>query len=51
MKEGMVLAQNIRLKDGRILLASGTKIKKSSISSVHKLGENKLIDDRINIVP
>ena len=51
LKEGMVLAQDIRLKDGRILLASGTKIKKSSISSVQKLGEIKLIDDRINIVP
>jgi response regulator RpfG family c-di-GMP phosphodiesterase len=51
LKEGMVIAEDIRLKDGRILLASGTKIKKSSISSVQKLGENKLIDDRINIVP
>ena len=51
LKEGMVLSQDIRLKDGRILLASGTKVKKSSISSVYKLGENKLIDDRINIVP
>ena len=51
LKEGMVLARDIRLKDGRILLASGTKVKKSSISSVYKLGENKLIDDRINIVP
>ena len=50
VKEGMVLARDIRLKDGRILLASGTKVKKSSISSVHKLGENKLIDDQINIL-
>ena len=51
LKEGMVLAQNIRLKDGRILLGKGMKVKKASIDSVQKLGENKLIDDRINIVP
>ena len=51
LKEGMVLARDLRLKDGRLLLTRGMKVKKSSISSVHKLGENKLIDDRINIVP
>ena len=51
LKEGMVLARDLRLKDGRLLLTRGMKVKKSSISSVHKLGENKLIDDRVNIVP
>ncbi len=51
LKEGMVLTRDLRLKDGRLLLAGGMKVKKSSISSIQKLGENKLIDDRINIVP
>jgi adenylate cyclase len=51
LKEGMVLARDLRLKDGRLLLTRGMKVKKSSISSIQKLGENKLIDDRINIVP
>ena len=50
LKEGMVLSRDIRLKDGRILLASGTKVKKLSVDSVQKLGENKLIDDQINIL-
>lgn len=50
LKEGMVLAQDIRLKDGRILLASSTKVKKASINYVQKLGENKLIDDRIYVL-
>lgn len=50
LKEGMVLARDLRLKNGRLLLARGMKVKKSSISSIQKLGENKLIDDRINIV-
>lgn len=49
MKEGMILAQDIRLKDGRILLGRGMKVKKLSISSIQKLGEHKLIDDRINV--
>jgi len=49
LKEGMVLAQDIRLKDGRLLLASSTKVKTESINYVRKLGENKLIDDRIYV--
>ena len=49
VKEGMVLAKDIRLKDGRILLGRGMKVKKLSISSIQKLGKYKLIDDRINV--
>ena len=49
LKEGMVLARDLRLKDGRLLLARGMKVKKSSIGSIQKLGENKLINNRINI--
>ena len=50
LKEGMVLVQDLRLKDGRLLLAKGMKVKKSSISSIQKLGESKLINDWINII-
>lgn len=50
VKEGMVLARDIRLKDGRILLGKGVKVKISSIKSIQKLGEHKLIDDRINVL-
>ncbi len=50
LKEGMIMAQDLRLKDGRLLLARGMKVKKLSISSIQKLGEKKLINDRINTI-
>ncbi|HUV51099.1 MAG TPA: HD domain-containing phosphohydrolase [Anaerolineae bacterium] len=49
LKEGMILAQDLHLKDGRLLLASGREVKKLSVASIQKLGKNELIDEWINV--
>ncbi|MBW1958398.1 MAG: response regulator [Deltaproteobacteria bacterium] len=47
LKEGMVLVTDLRLKDGRLLLVKGTKLKNSSIKTVQIIGERKLLDGQI----
>ncbi len=47
LKEGMVLVTDLRLKDGRLLLVKGTRLKNSSIKKVQIIGERKLLDGQI----
>jgi len=49
LDEAMVLLKTLRLKDGRVLLAQGTKLNKSSIESIQKLGKNHLIKSKVYV--
>ena len=49
IKAGMVLARDLCIEGGRILLIKGTVIKESSVSSIVKLGKLKMIKDEIII--
>ena len=49
LKAGMVLMEDLRLKDGRLLLTKGTRLKKTSIQSVKTIAERGLIPSRISV--
>ena len=49
LKEGMALATDLRIQDGRLLLVKGTKLNKLSIESIQRLGKRQAIDKRIYI--
>ena len=49
LKEGMVMARDLRIKDGRLLLGKDMTLKETSIASIRKLAERKLIEDNIYV--
>jgi response regulator RpfG family c-di-GMP phosphodiesterase len=49
LKEGMVLAKNLRSKEGRILVPKGKGLKESSIKTIQGLGERGMIQDKIHV--
>lgn len=49
MKAGMVLMEDLKLKDGRLLLAKGTKLKGASVESIQSIGERGLIPDELSV--
>lgn len=50
LEEGMVLAKNLRLKDGRLLLEKGTIIKKRSINPLQDVAKRHLLDNQVAIL-
>lgn len=49
LKAGMVLMEDLRLTDGRLLLTKGTKLKDASIVSIRSIGERGLINARLSV--
>ena len=49
LKEGMLLEEDLRIKDGRLLMSMGTILKQAAIESIHKVGEHRLIDGTIHV--
>lgn len=49
LAEGMVLSCDLRLKDGRLLLARGARIKRSSIESLRRLFSHGLVESKIPV--
>jgi response regulator RpfG family c-di-GMP phosphodiesterase len=49
LKPGMRLSQEIRVQDGRLLLARGSVLNAATISAIQKLAETILIDERVEI--
>ena len=49
LEAGMVLMEDLRLTDGRLLLTKGTKLKGSSIVSIRSIGERGLIAERLTV--
>ena len=49
LKPGMKLAQELRIRDGRLLLARGSVLNAATISAIQKLAKSVLIDERIEI--
>jgi response regulator RpfG family c-di-GMP phosphodiesterase len=47
--EGMVLSSDLRLRDGRLLLACGTKLRIQSIQSIRRLHSYQLIQDKVSV--
>ena len=41
LTDGMVLAKNLRLKDGRLLAQKGTRLKESSIKAIKTFAKSK----------
>jgi adenylate cyclase len=50
LNEGMVLAKNLRSRDGRILVPKGRVFKESSIKTILTLGERGIIQDKIHVM-
>ena len=49
LKPGMKLAQELRISDGRLLLARGSVLNAAMISAIQKLAKSVLIDERIEV--
>lgn len=49
IKAGMVLMEDLRLNDGRLLLTKGTKLKVSSVESIKSIGARGLIPDQFSV--
>ena len=49
LKEGMVLAKNLCVTDGRLLLRRGITLSKSLISTIHRLCKQKAIEGPIHV--
>ena len=49
LAEGMELSCDLRLKDGRLLLARGARIKRSSIESLRRLSSHGLVESKISV--
>ena len=50
LREGMILKDNLHSIDGRFLLARGTILNESIISTIHRLWEGKIIERTISVV-
>jgi response regulator RpfG family c-di-GMP phosphodiesterase len=50
LREGMILKDNLHSIDGRFLLARGTILNESIISTIHRLWEGKIIEGTISVV-
>jgi len=49
LQEDMVLMDDLRLKDGRLLLVNGTVLKETAIDTIQRLGERQLINEYVFI--
>lgn len=49
LKPGMKLAQELRIRDGRLLLARGTVLNAATIAAIQKIAKIVLVDDRLEI--
>jgi HD-GYP domain-containing protein (c-di-GMP phosphodiesterase class II) len=49
LEPGMVLIEDLRMQDGRLLLTKGTKFKSSTVASIRAIGERGLIADRLTV--
>jgi response regulator RpfG family c-di-GMP phosphodiesterase len=47
IKAGMALMEDLRLKDGRLLLTKGTRLKETTIQSILTIGERGMIPDKL----
>lgn len=47
LKEGMVLKEDLRLKDNRLLLVKGTRLKESTITTIRRLANGGLVESQI----
>jgi response regulator RpfG family c-di-GMP phosphodiesterase len=49
VKAGMVLMEDLKLNDGRLLLTKGTRLKATSIESIISIGERGLIPNTLTV--
>ena len=49
LKAGMVLMEDLRLRDGRLLLTKGTKLKENSVQSIQSIAERGLISSKVTV--
>ncbi len=49
LKEGMVLVDDLRLTDGRLLLVKGTRLKDSLITAIKSIGGRQAVDNEIHV--
>jgi hypothetical protein len=49
IEAGMILMEDLRLNDGRLLLTKGTKLKNTTIQSIQSIGERGMIPDKLVI--
>ena len=49
IKEGMVLMEDLKLNDGRLLLTKGTRLKGTSVVSIQSIGARGLIPGQISV--
>jgi response regulator RpfG family c-di-GMP phosphodiesterase len=49
IKEGMVLMEDLKLNDGRLLLTKGTQLKGTAVESIQSIGARGLIPEQLSI--
>ncbi|MGD8835586.1 MAG: response regulator [Desulfobacteraceae bacterium] len=49
IKAGMVLTQDLKLNDGRLLLTKGTRLKATSAESIRSIGARGLIPEKLSV--
>ncbi len=49
LTEGMVLEEDVRINDGRLLLPKGTNLKEAAIKSILIVGDRNLINQKIHV--
>ena len=47
IETGMVLMEDLRLNDGRLLLTKGTRLKETTVQSIRTIGERGMIPDKL----
>lgn len=47
IKAGMVLMEDLRLNDGRLLLTKGTKLKETTTQTIQSIGERGMLPDKV----
>ena len=50
LRQGMVLAKNLRTTDGRLVLARGTTLTESAIPSIQRLGEGNVLEGSVYVI-
>ncbi|MEE4352115.1 MAG: HD domain-containing phosphohydrolase [Desulfatiglans sp.] len=49
VKEGMVLAKDLRVNDGRLLVSKGTSLRAASVKSIQAVGRRRLIESHVYV--
>jgi hypothetical protein len=50
LQSGQVLADDLRMKDGRLLITRGTKLNQNALKIINEIGEQSKIENMVAIM-